>query len=47
MPREDPSRKNLIDRVGEIFRTETVSDWAGCFVVATEHKLRIVKPPRK
>jgi predicted nuclease of predicted toxin-antitoxin system len=42
-----PSRKNLIERVGEIFRTETLSDWKGCFVVATERKIRIVKPPRK
>ncbi len=30
-----PSRKNLIERVGEVFRTETLSEWKSCFVVAT------------
>lgn len=39
----DPSRAALIDRVSAIFSTETVDDWAGCFVVATEHKLRVTR----
>jgi predicted nuclease of predicted toxin-antitoxin system len=34
-----PSRKNLIERVGEIFRTESPGNWMGCFVVATERKI--------
>lgn len=41
-----PSRENLIERIVEVFRTETLSDWEGCFVVATGRKIRIVKPPR-
>src|SRR5271157_3094487 len=31
-----PSRRNLIERIGELFQQEKVSDWVGCFVVATE-----------
>ena len=42
-----PSRQNLIDRITEIFRMESISDWTGCFVVATERKIRVVKPPRR
>lgn len=41
------ARKDLIARVEEIFQTEDVSDWAGCFVVATERKIRLLKPPNK
>ena len=42
-----PSRQNLIDRITEIFRMESIRDWTGCFVVATERKIRVVKPPRR
>lgn len=42
-----PSRLDLIERIGEVFRAETLNEWTGCFVVATERKIRIVKPPRK
>jgi predicted nuclease of predicted toxin-antitoxin system len=38
-----PSRANLIERLRELFRTENVSDWHGCFVVATERKIRVLK----
>jgi predicted nuclease of predicted toxin-antitoxin system len=30
-----PNRKDLIDQVGELFQKENVSEWIGCFVVAT------------
>jgi predicted nuclease of predicted toxin-antitoxin system len=40
-----PSRKALIERVTALFQTENVNRWERCFVVATERKLRIVKPP--
>jgi predicted nuclease of predicted toxin-antitoxin system len=40
-----PSRQNLIERVGNIFRTEKVEAWTGCFVVASERKIRVQKPP--
>jgi predicted nuclease of predicted toxin-antitoxin system len=36
-----PGRKALLHRVMEIFENEPVDEWAGCLVVATEHKLRI------
>ncbi|MGB8473117.1 MAG: DUF5615 family PIN-like protein [Candidatus Acidiferrum sp.] len=42
-----PNRENLALRVAEIFRTEDVESWVGCFVVATERKIRLLKPPHK
>ena len=39
-----PSRKALIERIEEMFRTEEVEDWAKCFVVATERKIRVLRP---
>jgi len=38
-----PSRTNLINRLLELLNlnTENVSSWAGCFVVATERKVRV------
>jgi predicted nuclease of predicted toxin-antitoxin system len=42
-----PGPRDLVDRVSEIFHAENVSDWAGCFVVATERKIRLLKPPNK
>jgi predicted nuclease of predicted toxin-antitoxin system len=39
-----PNRRDLIERVGELFQNENVSEWAGCFVVATERKIRVLKP---
>jgi predicted nuclease of predicted toxin-antitoxin system len=38
-----PSRQALMERVGGLFRTESVAAWTGCFVVATERKLRVLK----
>ena len=40
-----PDRQSLIQRVRALFRYEKVDRWTGCFVVATEHKLRVVRPP--
>jgi predicted nuclease of predicted toxin-antitoxin system len=42
-----PSRRDLIERVGELFQKENVDEWAGCFVVATERKIRVLKPESK
>lgn len=39
-----PDRRNLIERVGELFQEENVGEWARCFVVATERKIRVLKP---
>jgi predicted nuclease of predicted toxin-antitoxin system len=42
-----PSRQNLVERIGELFKNEPVDDWAGCFVVASERKHRVLRPPGK
>ena len=41
-----PDRQSLIHRIREVFQHEDVSRWTGCFVVATDRKVRIVRPPR-
>jgi len=40
-----PSRTNLSNRILELFRSESVVSWEGCFVVATEHKVRVRRQP--
>lgn len=40
----NPSRRKLIERVHRLFLTETVDNWRGCFVVATERKIRVRRP---
>jgi len=42
-----PNRRNLIERVTELFRTEAAQGWEHCFVIATEHKIRVTKPTSK
>lgn len=42
-----PSRHSLIDRLSELFQKENAAEWAGCFVVATERKIRVLKPESK
>jgi predicted nuclease of predicted toxin-antitoxin system len=44
--RRSPNRRNLVERVGKLFRKENVGEWAGCFVVATERKIRVLKPDK-
>ncbi len=39
-----PNRNDLTERVGELFQKENIGEWAGCFVVATERKIRVLKP---
>ena len=39
-----PGRHALVRRIEAVFRAENVAAWAGCFVVLTEHKLRVVGP---
>jgi len=41
-----PSWKRLVRRMVEIFRTENVNSWSGCFVVATDAKVRVVTPEK-
>jgi predicted nuclease of predicted toxin-antitoxin system len=42
-----PNRRHLIGRIGELFQSENVGDWARCFVVATERKIRVLRPVGK
>lgn len=41
-----PSRRALIERVEGVFREADVAGWTGCFVVATERKVRVRRPRR-
>ncbi len=36
-----PGRRLLAARVPEAFREKAVASWAGCFVLLTDHKLRV------
>ncbi len=38
-----PDRESLIQRVSEVFRREEVDSWSGCFVVATDRKVRVIR----
>jgi len=40
-----PSQRRLTERITQVFRTENVHEWHGCFVVVTERKVRVRKPP--
>ena len=42
-----PNRRALMERIKEIFEKENVSDWKACFVVATERKIRVLRPDQK
>ena len=42
-----PSRRRLLNRVEEVFQYENVSVWPGCFVVVTEHKVRVRRTPKR
>ena len=40
----DPGRLALLQIVEMLFNTEPVDSWRGCLVVATERKLRVLRP---
>lgn len=40
----EPGREALRKRIRAIFRDEDVCGWSGCFVIATEHKVRVRRP---
>ena len=40
----DPGRNALLKRIQTIFQSEQVEHWQGCFVVVTEHKIRVRHP---
>jgi len=37
-----PNRRDLVERISELFQEENVSEWTGCFVVVTERKIRVL-----
>jgi predicted nuclease of predicted toxin-antitoxin system len=39
-----PDRNSLTTRVRELFASESVDSWDQCFVVATDRKIRVVRP---
>ncbi len=39
-----PGREALFRRVVGLFKSENFENWAGCFVVVTDHKIRIHRP---
>jgi predicted nuclease of predicted toxin-antitoxin system len=41
---QNPTRRELDARIRAIFETEDIEAWIGCFVVATDHKIRIRRP---
>lgn len=40
----EPGRNALVKRIQTIFQTEEVERWHACFVVVTEHKIRVRYP---
>lgn len=38
-----PNRRDLVGRIVELFQFEDTNQWSGCFVVATERKIRVIK----
>ena len=40
----EAGRLALAKRIVEVFRSEKVEEWQGCFVVLSGHKLRVLKP---
>ena len=40
-------RRDLIQRIEELFRTEEIEEWTRCFVVATASKVRVLKPSQE
>jgi len=40
----EPSRRRLIERLNKTIEAESIEDWAGCFVVLSDRKLRVRRP---
>jgi predicted nuclease of predicted toxin-antitoxin system len=40
----DPGREAIFRRLCEVFLSEDMENWARCFVVVTERKLRVRRP---
>jgi predicted nuclease of predicted toxin-antitoxin system len=40
----EPGANALLQHVGRAFQDNPPESWAGCFIVLTEHKLRVKRP---
>lgn len=40
----EPGRDVLYRYVVQAFTTEDTADWSGCFIVLSDHKLRVLRP---
>jgi predicted nuclease of predicted toxin-antitoxin system len=40
----EPGRKALYRYVVQAFADEDTTDWPGCFIVLSDHKLRVLRP---
>ena len=40
-----PGRNALVKKLQAIFSSENVESWERCFVVVTDHKIRVRRPP--
>ena len=40
----NPSRTELIRKISGVFKIEDVEKWQKCFIILTDHKIRIKKP---
>jgi predicted nuclease of predicted toxin-antitoxin system len=43
---QNPSWRAIVARVADLFAYEDVTQWARCFVVATESKVRVRRPAK-
>lgn len=41
---KNPGRSALFNRIREVFETDDVESWRGCFVVLGDEKLRVRRP---
>ncbi|MFE8033030.1 DUF5615 family PIN-like protein [Thiohalocapsa marina] len=39
-----PGRRAVADKIRSLFATQPVESWSGCFVVATDIKIRVHRP---
>ena len=41
----EAGRLALTRKITDVFRRENVECWSGCFIVLSDHKLRVLRPP--
>jgi len=43
----EPGANALLEQIGRVIQENSLEDWFGCFIVLTEHKLRVRRPETK